>query len=202
MITLPIVRSRSLFVAVVGVLASASTALGNITMDFESLTQSPVLAGSGTAFLADSYSESGFNVKSSAFASWEAGSSNYAGSTALFAMFDTDTVVLSRDNGGVFNLDSIDLSEAFTAPGPGAGVNFVGTRRDGSQVQEFVAIDGQFGFETHSFTGFNDLVSVQWQQGTTYHQFDNLSMSVVPVPGAVFLGLVGLGVVSWVRRRR
>jgi len=34
-----------------------------------------------------------------------------------------------------------------------------------------------------------------------YHYADNLSVSLVPAPGAAVLGMIGLGIVGWVKRR-
>ncbi len=197
-------RNVGIVFALVAGLAFASNARANIMLDFESLSGASALAGAGSTFISDTHSEGGFTLASSAFASWGASSNNYAGSTALFAMFDSDMTTLSRNGGGAFSFDSIDLGEAFSSGGT-ASVTFTGQRADGSTVANMVDLDGQFGFETFGFTGFNNLVSLSWSQGTIYTQFDNIllrSPAVVPVPGSVVLGAIGLGIVGLVRRRR
>lgn len=188
--------------------AASPSALANIVLDFESVASSTKMY----AGVSNEYSSFGFKLESSAFASWGTSSSNYAGSTALFNLFDNDTTVLSRTDGGAFNLLSIDLSEAFRG-GRSTTVDFVGTRVDGTQVVESVVMDGIFGFESFNFSHLIGVTSVFWSQGSSYHQFDNVALglmgdpnpgggAVVPVPGAYLLGAFGLALAGLVKRRQ
>ncbi len=186
--------------------AASPSALGNIVLDFESAASSTKMY----AGVSNEYTSFGFKLESSAFASWGTSSSNYAGSTALFNLFDNDTTVLSRTDGGVFDLYSIDLSEAFRG-GRSASVDFVGTRVDGTQVVESVVLDGIFGFESFNFNSLTGVTSVFWSQGSSYHQFDNVALGlmgdpspggVVPVPGAFLLGAFGLTLAGVIKRRQ
>ena len=54
---------------------------------------------------------------------------------------------------------------------------------------------------TYTFSGFTDLVAVEWTQISPFHQFDNINLtsgdngtSAVPVPAAIWLfGSAALG---------
>ncbi|MBI4718218.1 MAG: hypothetical protein HY763_10465 [Planctomycetes bacterium] len=177
--------------------SSSSSARANVVLDFEALGHNKAVSPFSTY-----YSEDGFQLESSAFASWGSSTKNYAGSTALFAFFDSDVTTLSQTKGATFDLFSIDLSEAFSSGGY-VPVTFIGTKVDGSQVQDSFSLDGAFGFQTHAFRGFTDLVSVQWSQEEQYHQFDNLKLgpATVPIPGAWALGVVGLALAGFAQRR-
>ena len=75
--------------------------------------------------------------------------------------------------GGSFTLSSIDLSEAYFTGGS-VSVFFTGTRSNSTTVSALFTLDGIFGNETFTFTGWNDLVSVTWFQDPDLHQFDNI----------------------------
>jgi len=87
----------------------------------------------------------------------------YPGTTALF----TNTlgpVVLTKNDGGPFTLESIDVTALGIMPRfVFAYVTFTGYRADGSTVVKSIATDGVFGFERIEFEGFTDLVSVTFQ---------------------------------------
>lgn len=188
--------------------AASPSAQGNIVLDFESAASSTKMY----AGISNEYSSFGFKLESAAFGSWGTSSANFAGSTALFNLFDNDTTVLSRTDGGVFDLYSIDLSEAFRG-GRSTTVDFVGTRVDGTQVVESVAMDGIFGFESFNFSSLSGVTSVFWSQGSSYHQFDNVALglmgdpnpgggAVAPVPPAFLLGAFGLALAGLFKRRQ
>jgi hypothetical protein len=115
-----------------------------------------------------------------------------------------DSVVLTRTDGGTFNLQSIDLIEVrgFNSDGTQAdfgpgNVTFVGTRRNGSIVT-YTAAFLQFPTVTEvDFAAFTDLLSVSWQQGPggvpgpTY-QFDNIRVRAVAEPSTLLLSAIGV----------
>lgn len=169
---------------------------GRITIDFEDLrTDSDLVLVAG-----QTYSHGGFTLTSVPFPgagpeSWFVyfGTlrDDFSGSTAIANCCAQDSTVLTRSDGGVFNLRSIDLIETpsfnsdgtYLDAGPGH-VTFVGTKRNGSIVT-YTAEFLQFPTITKvDFAGFSDLVSVSWQQGQggvsgPTHQFDNISVQAV-----------------------
>ncbi len=135
--------------------------------------------------LVNSVSEDGFTVAitSSPLANLEVFGSahpSFAGSTSLSTFSQIQTVAVTRDGGGEFTLQSLDLSEYQSGPvfSP-AQVTFTGYRADSSTVTQTVTSDGVFGFQTVNFAGFTDLLSVIWMTSElgapdSFHQFDNI----------------------------
>ena len=97
----------------------------------------------------------------------------YPGSTALFNDNDNGQTVLTRVDGGTFNLNAISLAELL--PGNPVTVTFIGTLNDTSTVTQSFTLDGNPGAENFTFnSNFSNLVSVSWVNGANYHQFDNV----------------------------
>ena len=170
-----------------------------VTIDFEMLastTDTYVLAG-------PVYKEKTFSISnlssSLADALASAGSGNtdeYPGSAALFNNVPDGITELKKTSGDTFDLLSIDLTES-TTTAASSTITFTGNVFGGGTVTEPIDLDGTFGFETLTFTGFTNLTSVTWVNTFDYHSFDNivLDTSSVPVPAAAWLfgsGLVGL----------
>jgi hypothetical protein len=91
--------------------------------------------------------------------------------------------VLSKNDGGLFTLRSIDVAELPTPRNMPAYITYTGTRADGSTVVRSVQTDGQIGFERIVFDGFTDLVSLTWRGQDPvpshyggFHQFDNIML--------------------------
>ncbi len=176
-----------------GMVSTGSSQVATAVMDFEAL------AHDGTSLVAlNSISEDGFTVRfpSNSFAKFQIfGTSDefYAGSAAIATYSEVQTVELTKDDGGAFDLVSLDLSEY--RPGPSfapATVTFTGVRADNSTVTQTVVSDGVFGFETVPFTGFTDLVKVTWlsselASAPSFYQIDNITLQTgtAQVPGPV-----------------
>jgi len=188
-------RSRSVGLVAAALLAGAAPA-GAITIDFEALAPGPL---GGEEIVASPYLEEGFRVSAPEFVTYHPGNAKYAGSQALAATGAEDDITLERLDGAAFDLLSISLSELFARSNQDVSVTFEGLRADTTTVQQTVDLDGSFGFESFSLTGFTDVVSVTWQQVADFHQFDEILAT--PEPGTALLVGLGAGALAAFRRR-
>lgn len=151
-------------------------------IDFEALASS----GTGVTFVA-SYSEDGFTLVDPDYAGNDAFGAPQSGTTLFYVGPSTALVnnmapgsngitTLTKDDGGTFEVLSIDLGELDPVSPAPVEVPFTGTRADGSTVTTTFTTDGAAGFETFTFEGFTDLVSLSWAQQAPFHQFDNITL--------------------------
>lgn len=152
------------------------------------------------------YSENGYTLNDLGiheFATFGTLESRYKGSTALFNNTVGGITRLTKSDTGAFTLNSIDLAEL--------GVNnnfdvfFTGTKSDASIVNQMFTGTGSL--LTYTFSGFDNLLSVEWSQDSPFHQFDNINLtsgddnpSAVPIPAAAWL--FGSGVLGFFGMRR
>ncbi|MDF5708650.1 MAG: hypothetical protein PUP90_13430 [Nostoc sp. S4] len=186
-----------------------TTAQALTVIDFESLAQ----PGDGTTDQGFSYTEDGYtltntNINQFPFATFNTGKSRYLGSTALYNNSIDGTTVLTRNDGGIFDLLSIDLGE-LNEPFESSTVTFVGTKADNSVISNSFNLNGVKGFQTFAFTDFTNLVSTSWQQIAPFHQFDNIVVSdittkSVPETASVLglLSFAALGAGSALKRKK
>ena len=151
---------------------------GNETtiIDFESLEHEDA----SIAFHGFSYEEDGFVLDNLSnlfeFATFGTLESRFSGSTALFNDTVNGITRLTSLDGQPFDLMSIDLTEL---NGPNvADVTFTGELSGGGTVTQTFTLDGiSFDPETFIFSGFNDVIAVEWSQASPFHQFDNITIS-------------------------
>jgi len=160
----------------------------------------------GTDAVLFSYSSQGFSLSAtSGFAAHGNNSVFYAGSQAL-AGFSGENITLARAGGLSFAVTSIDLARNF-AFDPTPTVTFTGTKAAGGTVTQSFTVTtpvGQQAFQSFTFAGFTDLVSLQWDQpqvAAGLHQFDNIALDVPAVPEPVSVTLLALGLAGMASRR-
>jgi hypothetical protein len=126
----------------------------------------------------------------------------YAGSVSFIKNYSYDTAIFTRQDGGVFNLISIDLDSLY---GSLAHVEFTGVFQDGGTItQSFILDPINNKMETFSFSGFTNLVSVSWidLESVACHHFDNIVVSSAPVPVPTTVLLLGSGLFGIVGFKR
>ena len=164
-----------------------------ITLNFNSLT-------SPSDQTIPAYHQAGYTIDTSVsqptkFDIWgTSDSGHYAGQTAASSHWAPATISVTQDNGQPFNLFSIDLAPWFQSVFTPT-VSFTGNKTDGTTVQQSFTIGGQLQFQTVTFTGFTNLLSVQWGfTGTNdYHQFTNIVIAGagVPIATGIDFGMTG-----------
>lgn len=118
-----------------------------------------------------------------------------------------DDTILSKADGSVFNLFQFDFAGYTDELNPSLlyeeDLTIIGTLFGGGDIEDTCVSDGSIGFQTCQLAqgeGWYGLTSVTFQHsGTGTYQgafaLDNIQVSVVPVPAAVWLfgsGLLGL----------
>jgi hypothetical protein len=162
----------------------AATASSQVVIDFESLASPGVDNTVVTTYLEDGFTlvNATTPTSSGAFASPQSGNWRFVGSTTLFNNHFAGVTVLTKDDGSVFDVASIDLAEMMglvlgsLLPVESTTIPFTGTRADASTVSVTFTTDGVFGLETFTFSGFTNLTSLSWDQVYPWHQFDNITL--------------------------
>jgi hypothetical protein len=115
--------------------------------------------------------------------------------------YETRDIV--RSDGGVFNFQG-----AWFSPANPSAAGFVEVRGmlDGTQVGDTARIDLSGAtpeWLACNFDGIDQLLFDGSSGGhEQYYAFDDFTYSVIPAPGAILLGSIGVSLVGWLRRRR
>lgn len=179
-------------------------------------------AGNSWNAVGATYTLDGFTVATLyGLDAWGTSSPNLPGlasaNTSLFAFYAGDSVSVT-EGGTAFSVNSIDLAPVLAGGQGTFDVTFIGTLfGSGTVSQTCTVTDGTpTALQTCDLSGFNNLVSLQFAQGTnggfyesqiSAYQFDNIVLNgssgpSVPEPGT--LGLLGLGLAgaAFARRKR
>jgi len=176
-----------------------SIAIAELVIDFQSLEHVDGATGDHGLL----YSEDGYTLTvdgSLGFVTFGTLEFRYTGSTAMAMRQSPSLTTLTQDAGGAFGVTSIDLAEL---NGPNSAViAFTGTLSGGGTTEQSFTLDGvAFGAETFLFNStFENITSLSWSQGSSFHQFDNIQISAVPEPSSLLM--VGIGMATLACRRR
>ena len=174
---------------------AATTSLNAAIIDFEEIDNtSKVTTG-------PSLDTQGFNLFNSSagigsILHWESSSPyNADPSGVTFSHnYSSTTTTLTQLNGGAFNLFSIDFGDVFNS-GVSQNISINAVTNSGSLLSTVVSTDSIIGLETFNLN-WSNVLSASWTETSgSYLQLDNISVSAVPVPAAVWLfgsGLIGL----------
>ena len=194
-------------------LLSAGTVVASATtINFSSLSGgAPDPSLTGAVLVGASYTQAGFTFTSggSKFDVWQASSPNLPSlnpaDTSLFEFYAYVATTLT-DGGNPFTLSSIDLAPVIAGGTGTFTVTFTGTHPDlTTVVQTFTVNDSPSALQSFAFSGFTNLVSVAYDQGTnsgyfanqdTAYQFDNVVVSASSVPEPGTLLMLGSGVLA------
>lgn len=156
-----------------------------VIIDFESLG----ILGNGGYLGSSSYTEDGYTLTTTSDFGFIR--SAETDSIALFSRYPGDTITMTKDDGGIFDLITIDFDR-----GDAQTLTLTGIKDDTTTVNRLLTFD-EPGFRTYTFEEFTDLISVSWNRGG-YLSFDNIT--VVPEPATVLL--FGLGGLVLIRMRK
>jgi hypothetical protein len=194
---------------VVACIHTSSVKADLVVLDFQSLQQNDFTQH----VIGSSYSEDGFTLQAmNSFSTLRSYGTqawwSYPGSTTLHNGTNGGITRLTKSDGGLFDLLSIDLARLSISAGD-VPVTFIGTFLNGSTItQSFNVIrdnPSAISLQTFDFAGFTNLTKVEWTQTSILnHQFDNVQLSTVsavPVPSGIVLMSIAIVGMCMTRRK-
>lgn len=185
---------KRIFIGVLGLaLISVTQALGSITIDFESFPAGPFAT----------YTEQGVTFSASG-----GGGSILTGTTpnGTFGLLDNNTPrkELRADISSGTTFVSVDLGD-YDADSDRLFLEVFDTGNNSLGYTDLVISSDFVGMQTLSLSALNIAYAVFGARdavnGSSVYA-DNFTFESVPAPGAILLGSIGIGLVSWLRRRR
>ena len=156
------------FLPVAILLVSGITNAENIVIDFDNLP--------GYGDIGSDYLEDGYLLTTSA--SFENTLLYGEHKVVLLNMADDATITLTKNDGGSFELLSMDVSS-----GPSQDITFVGTKINNNLVYSTISLSENMALQTYYFDNFENLVSVSWLCDPT--GYDNIH--IIPEPSSLIL---------------
>ncbi len=174
---------------------------GLITLDFDDFESN----SAGYTYYASPFNTEGFqltgNFIGNDYAIAGSGHIDYINSASLIT-FGDETHTLQQINASSFDLLSLDFTQINALLGNYNNLSFIGNLAGGGTVSQMINFDNIFNVQNIAFTGFTNLTSVQFSNGSSQAlQIDNIVLRTTNVPEPSTLAIFALGIIGLASRR-